>query len=175
MPTFRKADKHHEAHALIESIVADHYPDLEEADLRIGVLLAFPKMGVGPALKHHGYPAVALTKGTSHEDRVAGKPDVIIKIDANRWALLSEEERAALIDHELNHIVPQRDKEGVIKEDDQGRPLVKMRLHDAEIGVFFDVIKRHGSASLDAQVCQSLHRELVQLEFYFEATDAEVA
>src|SRR5581483_4448710 len=110
----------------------------------------------GPALTHNGYPAAALARIIPIKDRVMGRGDCEIVIDADQWPLLTEEEQNALLDHELEHFVVCRDKYGQPILDDANRPKLKLKKHDFQVGWFHNVARRHGIASAEVRQFQQL-------------------
>jgi hypothetical protein len=76
--------------------------------------------------------------------RTADLPDFLILIDRNIWAGLDENEKLALIDHELSHAwFATVDGDGVTQKfHSDGSPWWAIRGHDFED--FHDVIKRNG-------------------------------
>lgn len=151
---------------IVSEVLIAHHSDLDEAKVKIGVLLAYPgeddELGFQP-VKLHGYPCAAVIKINSAKNRLEGLPDATITIDANHWKEeLDDDGRAALIDHELTHLEVCRDKEGHIKSDDAGRPKLKMRLHDIQLGVFRAIIKRYGVNSIDGHVIKTVVDEYGQ-------------
>lgn len=168
MATYRMADN---LKPLIASCMEKYHPALNEAGVRVGARYAHaprdeesgePK---GPALKLHGYPCLATVKIVSHKDRVAGLPDAIIDVDGDRWDDLSDAQQRALIDHELTRLELALDEEGKPKLDDCHRPKLKMRQHDHEVGVFNDVVRRHGPAAPESAAFAAAHRDFVQRQF----------
>lgn len=152
---------------LLEEVAADFHPHLADAGVTVGLLLAVPKEGQeGPALKLHGYPALAVVKVNSLKDRVEGKPDCTVQLDGEAWKDLPDARRRAVLDHELTHVVVQRDADGRVKTDDAGRPKLKLRLHDMQVGGFEEVVKRHGAAAVEADHYAGLHRRMTQLELF---------
>lgn len=135
---------------LLNRILREHHPDLAEAGVRVGVLMAFNPEG--DAVRHSGYPALACVKVVSLKDRVTKGYDVEMLIDQSAWDDMRAQHRAALVDHELTHVrrVPNSAKalrEGGLKwkTDDIGRPKIKMRKGDFHCGdAFAEVIARHG-------------------------------
>lgn len=75
-----------------------------------------------------------------------GRGDAEITIDNQWWEESTEEEKRALLDHELHHIALKIDKRGIVR-DDLGRPKIQMRNHDLEIGWFKVIAARHGDNS----------------------------
>lgn len=122
-------------------------------DLGISINLLFVRAAdkegeaLSGALKHQGYPALATVKINSLKDRAEGKSDATITIAEYEWQEQSEAQRLAILDHELTHLEPKTDEEGTVKRDDLGRPCLKIRLHDHQMGIFHTVAERHGPHS----------------------------
>lgn len=157
---------------IVEHIVTEHHGELFAAGVTIGCLYAFAeKDGAGQpktaAVKLHGYPCDAVIRITPYKKRVQGIEDAEITIDGDWWTKATREEQEALIDHELTHLLVQYEENGSVKTDDHQRPKLKMRLHDSQIGVFKEIIKRHGNASIDAQVAHQFCGEYGQLLMEF--------
>lgn len=126
---------------------------LVQTKVTIDYVFAFPALdenGVpqGDALTKNGFKCLGLCRIIPLKDRALGRCDAEISIDGNWWEQASDEERAALLDHELHHISV-REKDGVLLTDDLRRPLLKLRKHDVEIGWFDVIAARHGAASLE--------------------------
>ena len=166
-----------EVHELIGEVIREHHPDLAQAGVTVGALMAWAKSG--DPVKLHGYPCAATVKKNSVRDRLEGKPDATITIDSDHWDGLDDRQRAALIDHELTHLVPvligtieHKDSEGnvverepVWKTDDAGRPVLQMRLHDWQLGGFRAVAERHGSAAPEVREWQRANERFRQSVF----------
>lgn len=169
MPTYERAPD--SCQDLIDETLAAYYPDLVEAEVTVGSLFAFATTTedgekVGPAVKLHGYPCAATIKVNSTRDRVEGKPDATITVDGDQWPGWTDEERRALIDHELYHLELKRDREsGELLADDAGRPRMKCKLHDFQYGGFEAVARRHGAASFEVQQGRALADKYGQLLF----------
>ena len=167
MPTYTQADQ--TVLALLATVVEEYHPDLRAAGVTFTVLAAHAKHDKNgepklPTLKLHGTPAAAIVGITSVKDRVAGLGDCRLILDADLWDKLTEAERTALLDHEIFHVQLVLDESGAPTLDDCLRPKLKMRPHDAEVGIFFEVIARHGKAALDWQVFQPAREKIEQLE-----------
>jgi hypothetical protein len=147
--------------ATVDRVAAATFPRLRDAGVTFCCLFALPKDGA-PSLQHNGYGAAAVIKPTSQQDRAAGLADVLLVVDQHTWDSLANEEREALIDHELCHLELDLNQVGAVKQDDCGRPSIKTRKHDYQLGVFREVIARHGKKSLDAQVLEQAATECVQ-------------
>ena len=157
MPTYDTSSK--DVEKLAAALRTKSHQHLDVAKVAIGYLFAYApkdKKGdpKGPAIKNHGYPAAALVKVTSHKDRVAGLPDAVIILDGDQWPEWSEERRGAVLDHELEHLKLKTDREGAVRSDDNGRPLLKVKPHDFQVGGFSAVIDRHGEQAVEAQALQ---------------------
>ncbi len=151
--------------AAVNAIVADLYTrrflDLKDAGLTVATL--FVQDGTGEqCLKHAGYAAAAQIKINPLRCRVEGKDDCTIVIDAVMWKTLTPTAQEALIAHELYHVDIQRDDEAHVKLDDIGRPLIKLKKHDRQLGVFDAVVKWYGGDSLDFQAVDNVVRDWKQ-------------
>lgn len=160
--TFSKAPAH--INQLIRQTAEQYHPDLVEFKIKLEALYAFAprnKYGIisGAAIRVGGYEAWACVRVTTLEERVAGRADAIIHFDGDRFKDLQEETQIAIIDHELTHLEPVRDKFGKIKTDDHGRVELKLRLHDFQVGWFDDVAKRHGDKSIEVMQARLLAQE----------------
>jgi hypothetical protein len=104
-----------------------------------------------PAINHNGVQALGLCRIVSLKDRVKGCKDIEITLDGDWWGCHDEAEQEALLDHELHHIevVPG-------KKDDHGRPKIRLRKHDIEVGWFSTIAARHGKHSKERIQARSL-------------------
>ena len=157
-----------EADADVFDFVTDVYeakfPQIYEIGVTITVLMATNEDGA--ALKHGGYPAAAMIRVTSTKDRVAGLNDVVLYIDAGQWKDLSDIQREALVFHELYHLEPKYDKDGVLKRDDNGRPKIGLRKHDFQIGGFHAVVEQYKTDALEAQLIIGVEKHWKQGNFF---------
>lgn len=153
MPVLSRAPQ--DIRDFVAQVTEDYHAELKNATVTVGVLMASPtekEMGEpAPHLKHNGYGAAAVIGITPIRQRVMGIADAVITLDDETWRSLDEDGREALIDHELAHLIVCRDEDDQVKFDDCNRPKLKMRLHDIQIGVFSEIIARHGMKSIDAQ------------------------
>lgn len=144
MAKFKKADE--TVTDLAKRLIKEHecYQPFTENKLRIDFLFAFPEYDEASgepksdAIRHGGRKALGLCRKVSLKDRVKGQGDAEICLDGDWWEDASEKDRAALLDHELYHIVI------TDKRDDLGRPILKLRKHDFEVGWFSTIAQRHG-------------------------------
>lgn len=144
MPNYDTAPK--EIIALINETTNEFHPELVEAGVTIEAVMAFDDKG-GYPVKANGYPALACIRANSLKNRVKGFADAEITIDKSAYDALNDQQKKALIDHELFHLVVVRDKEGNIKHDDAERPKIKLKKHDYQFGWFREIALRHGENS----------------------------
>lgn len=134
---------------LVGEVLARFHPELAAMGLKVDSLFVrAPRdadgFAAGPALKSSGgYPAIAQISVTKLKDRVMGRGDCEILVDADRIQNWPERTLLPLIDHELEHL------EFTGNVDDIGRPKLKLRPHDIEFGWFDAVARRHEDHSLE--------------------------
>lgn len=162
--TYTKPDP--ETVGLLNHAMKLYHERLKLAEVTIGVLAAHGPVSeetgerTGPAIKHHGIKALAKVRIVSLRDRAHGLPDAEILIDGDEWPMLSRQQRIALFDHELTHL------ELAGETDDLGRPKLKIRQHDFQVGWFHEVAERHGSSSIEVQQAQQFADEHGQLYLF---------
>ena len=155
---------------LVKQVMENNHPDLHREGVTVGTLRVFSDDGA--PLKSKGYPAIADIKPTSLEDRVRGLPDAKLRLDGSAWGDMTPEARTALIDHELTHLELVCDKEtGDPVRDDHGRPRLKSRPHDWEIGGFDEVVRRHGDHAPELRALRAAENRLSQKRFDFDQPD----
>lgn len=162
MPVLTRAD--HATKQLVSEVLLQHRPDLAEVDLRLDVLMASPKEGQeGPALKLRGRACVATVRILPVADRVAGAADARITLCSESWDERDDRRRRAVIYHELLHLELSRDGEGAVKIDDAGRPKLRMRQHDFEVGWFAEAVSLFGQDAEEAIQWREVRRKMEQL------------
>jgi hypothetical protein len=135
MPTFQKCDKsvREMADALLNEFES-HKPLL---DAKV----------TNDALSLHGVKALGIARKLSLKDRAMGRGDAEISLDGDWWKeTASEEQQRALLDHELHHLSLVI-KKHQITYDALGRPNIRMRKHDVQVGWFAVIAQRHGKHS----------------------------
>jgi len=142
-------------------LLEKHHFELFNHELKIDFIFANASVDdagapSGPAVSHNGYPAAAVARILSIKDRVMGRGDCEIVIDADRWPVYSDEEKDALLDHELEHFQIAVDKYGAPKLDDIHRPKLKLKKHDHQFGWFDNIARRYGLASGEVRQFQML-------------------
>lgn len=162
--------------SFVDSVMALYHNELKSAKVKIGIIFAYSGSENKPSVRHAGYPAYATIKLISLKDRISKGYDAELLIDADNWKTSCDKSRAALIDHELSHLqlkkkkVKKNKKESdenesddeeihnnsEIEIDDIGRPILKIRKGDWNVGDGFrDVVARHGEYSVEAQSIES--------------------
>lgn len=154
MPIYRKASA--EVGQIVEAMIEKYHGELQDAEVNVECLFAYAtkdKNGdpVGPAVLLGGYQCAAVVRVLNLKDRTAGRGDCEIVIDGDRWDTWGDDEKAALIDHELEHLELKTDKDGGVIRDDLGRPKLRLRKHDYQFGWFDSIARRHGPASFEVQ------------------------
>jgi hypothetical protein len=143
------------------------------ADNKVTIKALFAVNPDGDALKHHGWPSAAVIKINSLKDRVEGKTDCTLTIDKEWWDGHDEQEHLALIDHELTHLefrtVSKKDQR--VKLDDVGRPVMRIRQHDFQVGGFDEIVGRYGMAAEEAKIVIGVQRKWIQAGFDFGGND----
>jgi hypothetical protein len=153
MPTTFEPDRGR-IKSIVDGLLEQYRGELLAAGVRFDLLLAYAGKNqngepVGPALKANGYAAAATVRILSLKDRAKGMADAEIVVDGDRVEEWSEQNLAAILDHEIEHLELALDGQGSLKRDDLGRPRLRMRLHDRQFGWFDSVARRHGLASLE--------------------------
>jgi hypothetical protein len=141
----------------VRHIIKCFHRPLLEAKLRID-LLSVSSDRSGPPLSLHGYPCFAVIRVTGIKERTKGAGDIEIVFDEAAYLKMSEAEKDALVDHELQHAEIQfHKKTGKAKLDCKGRPIIKLRKHDHQFGWFEAVAERHGPNSQEVKQATRLY------------------
>lgn len=131
------------------------YAPLLSAGVKIDLVFAYGNRNddgelTGPALSKNGVTALGICRVVNLKDRAKGLGDAEIAIDGDWWEKASDEEKDAVIDHELYHI------KLTGKTDDLGRPKIKMRKHDFDFGWFTVIALRHGIHSVEVKQAKAV-------------------
>jgi hypothetical protein len=146
----------------VQKITAMYHPELAEAGVTFNLLFAAPTSEDAPAISAAGYKALAQIKIVSLKDRVAGLADATILFDEPEWVGAPDARKDAIIDHELTHLELKLNKFAQVKTDDAGRPKLSIRLHDFHHGGFFDIVRRHQMAAVEAEAVEEVHKRFQQ-------------
>jgi hypothetical protein len=176
VPSYQPADD--ELDALVKDAMELYRPDLASAGVQVKTLLAFPTdkdmeahaeggadLPTPTVLKHHGYPALAVIAVNSPKKRAEGCLDATLTLDGDAWVAMSDAQKEALLHHELLHLLLQISETGALLTDDLSRPKLKIRPHDLQLGLFYEVARRHGTASVDFQEARDVSRRYAAGEF----------
>jgi len=165
MTTYKRCDEsvHKMALGLLEEF-SDSYEPLITTRAQVDFVFAYAshdKQGFtkAPALTHHGIRAPGQTRVLPLKDRAMGRGDAEVTLDHDWWADAPDEQRLAVLDHELHHLVVDKTAAGEVKTDDLQRPLLKLRKHDTQVGWFKIIAARHGPASQERMQAASLMDE----------------
>lgn len=183
--TYQKANK--DVVEMLGGVMTAHHRDLLACEVKVDVLMLTKTDAEGapiqePALKVHGYPAVACIKVVPLKQRALEQGDALMVIDEVVFGELSAAEQEAVLDHELEHLQVAAEDGGVITihpksgemvgvptSDGLGRPKLKVRLHDWELGGFRSVVQRHGEAAIELKEVQACRDEKGQYCWDWEA------
>jgi hypothetical protein len=102
-----------------------------------------------------------------------GRGDAEITFDALVVGAMTDDEKRALIDHELYHLETKRNKDGQIKLDDLGRAEYKLRPHDREFGWFDSIARRWGKHSLESKQAVEMVKDEDFRELYLSQNDKQ--
>jgi hypothetical protein len=157
------------------ALIKRFHPDLEKVQVRIDFLMASTDSETGHAVTCGGYPAYAVVRVLGPKERTMERGDAEIVIDRDAYEAMNPATRDALLDHELYHLEVKRDQGGQVKRDDHGRPVLKLRKHDFQVGWFHEIARRHGMASIEVTQATSLKEEQGQVYFEFAGDDTRGA
>lgn len=164
MKTYSKGSS--DVESSINRMLVSYHSDLR--DVSVGTLFTFDEESSEQVLKFQGYPAAAVVKITGMRDRALGIADAVITVDRAYWQFITAAQKDALIDHELEHLERVVDEEsGKPKFDLLGRPKLRMRRHDRQLGWFDSVAARHGEDSMEMRQAKQLMTQTQQLYFDF--------
>ncbi len=165
--------------AVLNRMMADHHRRLAAEKVRVAVLMIHPPVNkdgdkIGPAIKHAGVEVAGRIKVATARERVLAEVEAIMEIDAEFWDTLVIESQAALIDHELEHLVILIDKEGVTRRHPGNLPVLATQPDDWMLTGFRSVVDRHGAHALEAMAIRELY-EGFQMVFEFMGDGGDAA
>lgn len=145
--------------SLVAEVLAETYPHLADAGVRIKTILASKG---GDPLSVRGKMLAGDIKITSQQQRVGGLADALLLVSEFVWQGLSAKQQTALIDHHLCRLELVKDKVGLLKRDDCGRPKLRRRPYEFELAGFTEVVQRHGDDALEQQQLKMIAHAWVQ-------------
>lgn len=154
MATFEQCDKSVENMAGQLLHRYESHKPLLIADAKIDYVFAYGARNdegelTGDALKKNGVKALGIARIVPLKERALGRGDAEVSLDGDWWKNTNDEERQAVLDHELHHFAVKVDNGNNIKTDDLGRPMLRMRKHDVDVGWFKVIAERHGVSSVE--------------------------
>ena len=155
---------------LLTEVITKYHEELGAVGVSISILMVHPAENdkgekVSAALKLRGHPCDGISSITPIKYRAMGVSDAHIQLAADRWDEFTDKEKVALLDHELEHFIVSRNQKGDPIIDSMGRPKLKMKIHDVELGFFTSVAMRHKMDSGEVHACRQLL--VVHGETYF--------
>ena len=139
-------------YALLDELVVKHHEELAQACIALAWNLSWKPDVDGRA-------TLGKCKRVGNLERELMDFDFVIILLKEFWESLdvTDEQRAALLDHELCHGALCLDKNGEPVEDERGRKVYRTRKHD--ILEFTEIVARHGCYKRDLeQFAQALQR-----------------
>lgn len=165
-----------ETHERVSALIARYHQDLAAVAVVVDLLMVSTDSETANALTHGGYKAAAVVRSTNPKERAMGMGDALIVIDRDHYDSLDPQERDALLDHEIYHLVTINDnKTGKPKRDEHQRPVLKIRKHDRQFGWFDEIARRHGKHSGEVQQANWIKDEAGQTYFGFIAATKNAA
>jgi len=145
--TYEKAKE--DVHKLVAAVQKKYHTELTNQSVRVGVI--FANNTEGASVKKGGYPCVGKISIVSLKDRCEKDYEAELVIDLTWRTEGTSKHHEALIDHELSHLeLVEDEEEGGFKKDDLGRPSLKIKLGDWNVGDGFQsVIERHGDYAVE--------------------------
>lgn len=139
--TFKKADE--DVLRFVREITTKKKYRKELGDAGVQVCVTMVRHNKSqPAIVRRGTPCAAIIRIINDCDRVWKPYEAEILIDEAKWEMLSDEQRLALVHHELCHLR----LEGAT---DEGRAIVSMQMHDYELVGFRQAIETHGRSAIE--------------------------
>lgn len=154
---------------LLHQVMQQYRPELLEYKVKVGVLMAkyVDKSGSirrKSGIMLHGAACAACIRVNSYRERTQGSPDCTMEVCEWRWGQLTENQKRALLTHEMEHpqlVVDKKTK--AVKYDALGRPMLKNRPDDVNITGFEIVVERFGKDALELQSVNSVARRWAPL------------
>jgi len=158
-------EKAPELKPIVAAMMAAYHNELVDLEVAVAVTRAYKldsegNATDGPPLKMHGHACSAKVKVLSAQQRCHVDFDVEIIVDGALFDTLTARQKNAIIDHELEHLVVVRDKEGVPKAHPSGRPQLKCKPDDFAVLGFFNIAARHQEHSVEVQSYNGLRNSM---------------
>ena len=140
----REDDAGAKIYALMDELIVKYHEDLAQANIALAWNLSWK-----PDID--GRATLGKCRKVGALDRELHQFDFVIILLQEFWDSgdVTDEQRRALLDHELCHGAVVLDKNGEPVEDERGRKVYRMRKHDIE--EFSQVVERHGTYKRDLE------------------------
>jgi len=164
----RKADPL-EVYKVLDNVLEELRHDLEENKCRIALAWRY-----GLKRNKDGQLVLGKCKKVSELDKLYAEFDFVIILNSEAWKTLNEQQRKALVHHEVCHIAIATDQNGNTKKDTRGRTAFRVKKHDIE--EFGDVVAVHGCYKRDlAQFVEAAVKSAAVVEpSLFDTNDANM-
>ncbi len=149
----------------------EYHEELKTVEVKVDCIFVATDSEEGHALTCNGVRALAVARILNSKDRCMGRGDVEICIDRDAYEAMPDQQRYALLDHELRHFEVCKEKDGGFATDDQHRPKLKTRQHDRQYGWFDCVAKRWGQESHEVRQMRGLWEKAEDVYFPFMAEE----
>jgi hypothetical protein len=148
----------------VTELINDHHEDLKGARIALAWNMAWKPNADGQV-------TLGKCKKASDLDREFAPYDfvIILRKEFFEEKAVKDEQRLAVLDHELTHADIRRDASGEPMEDERGRKLYRMRKHDIE--EFSSVVARHGTYKRDIEHFYACLKEGEQKSLIDEKAD----
>lgn len=160
---YEKSEPDEVINHIARGVMLEHHPELKLPDDTYPTLaILWASCGAeddDAPVKWQGYPAAAVISIIPYKQRVDKRADAEIIVDKKHFEKLSDLQQKALIDHEITHLQISLDDQGYVKTDDNGRPKLKLRLHDWQLGGFRSIAKRYGADALETMGARAFEKE----------------
>ena len=153
MAWFEKAKT--ELYEAVNRVMEKTHPELHAAAVHVDVIVA--RSEDGPPLTVRGVECAGSIRITSTRERALGIGDAVMVLNGELLPTWSDKRLTSAIDRELMRLELTKDKKtGEPKEDDQGRPKLRIRPFDFSIEGFHDVADRNGRDSIEYGLASEL-------------------
>jgi hypothetical protein len=131
-------------YALMDELIGRHHEDIIHAR----IALAWNHTWKADT---DGIKVLGKMRKASDLDRELAPFDFVVMLNKDFWtsAVVKDDQRRALLDHELCHGSIKLDKDGDPVEDSRGRKVYRLRKHDIE--EFSAIVERHGTYKRDLE------------------------
>jgi len=140
----RDSDAGRPIYAMLKDLIEQHHEELTNARLAVAWNLSWKPDADGRV-------TLGKCKKASDLDRELAAFDFVILLQAEFWqdAEVTEDQRRALLDHELCHATVKLDETGEPARDERDRIVYRIRKHDVE--EFSEIVRRHGCYKRDLE------------------------